>query len=414
MSTEPENSHPPAPVGGETDPALANVERNWNEFGKRDPLWAILTDKSKKNNQWELVDFFATGESEIERVLAASRLLHPSLGRGKALDFGCGVGRLTQALCRHFDECHGVDIADSMVEQARDYNRHGDQCHYHVNKQTHLKLFGDDTFDFIYSNIVLQHNRPDNCRRFIREFLRILAPDGLLVFQMPSEPVTKHPDANQLLFERDFKAQLTVKTNRVRWVAGTSKTLAVKVKNLSNKVWPGTVRAGNFPIQLANHWRDAANRIFIHDDQRVNLPRDLRPGEEIELKLTVTVPAHDGCYRLELDLVQERWFWFGSRGSKTTFVEVAVTGSPQPAPAPESKVRQELADWFEKNAIKSPATGNVDKEVACLEMEMNGIPQQEMLTFLAENHGKVIKVEADYSAGIWNSYRYFVTKAVDG
>jgi len=299
-----------------------------------------------------------------------------------------------------------------MVEQARHYNRHGERCHYHVNKQTNLKLFADGTFDFIYTNIVLQHNRPDNCRRFIRDFLRILAPEGLLVFQMPSEPVTRHPDAPQLLFERDFKALLTVETDSVQWVAGTSETVAVKVKNLSNKAWPGKDRAGIFPIRLANHWRDAANRIFVQDDCRADLPRDLNPGEEIELKLTVSVPAHDGSYRLELDLVQERWFWFGSRGSKTTLVEVAVTGSPHPAPAPEP-VRQELANWFEENAIKPRITGNVDKEVAFLQMEMNGIPQKEMLTFLAENGGQVVKVEADYSAGVWNSYRYFVTKTID-
>jgi ubiquinone/menaquinone biosynthesis C-methylase UbiE len=412
MNTQPEIARPLAPGGLPTDPALAEVERNWNEFGRHDPLWAILGENSKKNNQWELADFFATGEHEIDGVLKTSRSLVPSLGGGKALDFGCGVGRLTQALCRHFEECHGVDIAESMVEQARHYNRYGDRCHYHVNKQTHLRLFADDTFDFIYTNIVLQHNRPENCRRFIQDFIRILAADGLLVFQMPSEPVTQDPDAGQLLFERDFKARLTTETQNVQWAAGTSETLAVKIKNLSNRAWPGKKRAGKFPIRLANHWRDSARRILIHNDGWADLPRDLNPGEEIELKLTVSVPVNEGSYQLELDLVQERWFWFGDRDSKTTFVEVAVAGNFRPAAATQPDVRQELETWFQKNVAKPLVTGNADKEVMALEMEMNGIPREEMLTFLADNGGRVIKVEADPSAGVWSSYRYFVGKAV--
>ncbi len=101
------------------DASLAEVEKNWNEFGKRDPLWAILTDESKRNGKWDPVEFFVSGEREISKVLQHAAGLKPAFARGKALDFGCGVGRLTQALCRHFEECHGVDIAESMVEQAR-------------------------------------------------------------------------------------------------------------------------------------------------------------------------------------------------------------------------------------------------------------------------------------------------------
>jgi 2-polyprenyl-3-methyl-5-hydroxy-6-metoxy-1,4-benzoquinol methylase len=398
----------------EIDPALAEVERNWNEFGKRDPLWAILTDKTKKNNQWDLAEFFATGERELEQVLKTVRSLAPALSRGKALDFGCGVGRLTQAMGREFDECHGVDIAESMVEQARHYNRHGDKCHYHVNRQTNLKLFADNTFDFIYTNIVLQHNRPENSRRFIQDFLRILAPDGLLVFQMPSELVTRDRDANQLLFERAFKAQLTPGIQKAEWAAGASETLTVKVRNLSNAVWPGKSRAGNFPIRLANHWRDAANGMLRPDDGKTDLPRDLKPGEEIELKLTVSVPTQGGSYRLELDLVQERWFWFGERGSQTTLVEVTVPGNSAAAPAPQPLIRQELKQWFKENVGQPLVTGNADQEVARLEMDMNGIPREEMLQFLAEHGGRVITTEPDFSAGLWSSYRYYVTKAARG
>jgi 2-polyprenyl-3-methyl-5-hydroxy-6-metoxy-1,4-benzoquinol methylase len=140
---------------------LGELQRDWEEFGRIDPLWAILTDPSKKNNRWDPQEFFATGEAETECLMDRIATLPLSLRRGRALDFGCGVGRLTQALCRHFEQCVGVDIAPSMIELACGYNRFGDRCQYHVNAAADLRLFEDGHFDFVYSNIVLQHIPPE-------------------------------------------------------------------------------------------------------------------------------------------------------------------------------------------------------------------------------------------------------------
>ncbi len=42
-----------------------------------------------------------------------------------------------------------------------------------------LRSFQDNSFDFIYSNIVLQHIEPDVSERYVREFVRLLA-DGAI------------------------------------------------------------------------------------------------------------------------------------------------------------------------------------------------------------------------------------------
>ena len=166
---------------------LAQLQQNWDTLGKVDPLWAILSSPEKKNNRWQPEEFFRSGQTAIERVLAQARKLQPALPAGRALDFGCGVGRLTQALCGQFAQCDGVDIAPSMIEQARHYNCHGDRCRYHVNSGDDLRLFADGSFDFICSFIVLQHIRPEFSRRYIAEFVRVLALGGVLVFQVPGE-----------------------------------------------------------------------------------------------------------------------------------------------------------------------------------------------------------------------------------
>jgi len=172
---------------------LDDVERNWETFGRTDPLWAILTHADRKDNRWNIDDFFRTGEQWIAHLKEEIEASGVTLSSGRSLDFGCGVGRLTQALCKHFERCDGVDIADSMISLARRYNRYGERCKYHVNKSDNLGLFADDTFDFVYSLIVLQHLEPRFGKRYIAEFVRVLKPGGVVAFQIPSAYLGRTP-----------------------------------------------------------------------------------------------------------------------------------------------------------------------------------------------------------------------------
>lgn len=165
---------------------ISKLQKNWDQLGKTDPLWAILTDPSKKDGKWRIAEFFDTGKSEIASLLASLDALPMSVRRGQALDFGCGVGRLTQALAEHFDHVTGIDIAPSMIEQAKHFNHFGNRCTYVLNEVDDLTCFSDNSFDLIYSNITLQHIQPRYTKRYLAEFVRILASSGVLVFQLPS------------------------------------------------------------------------------------------------------------------------------------------------------------------------------------------------------------------------------------
>lgn len=167
---------------------IEELQAHWNEFGKTDPLYAILTAKDKEENRWSPEEFFAIGSTEVRELMTSIESLGLQVPSGKALDFGCGVGRLTQSLACCFDQVCGVDIAPSMIELANGFNRYQGKCHYYVNAADDLKSFGTNEFDFIYSNITLQHIAPEFSQRYIREFIRLLAPGGLLVFQLPEAP----------------------------------------------------------------------------------------------------------------------------------------------------------------------------------------------------------------------------------
>lgn len=168
---------------------LDRLQRHWNEFGRRDPYWAVLTDPAKKGNKWDPDEFFATGRAEVAQVLEWLRGHGLAVRQGRAFDFGCGVGRLSQALAECFDSVTGVDIAPSMLDLAARHNRHGERCRYVLNQQEDLQQFADRSVDFLYSRLVLQHLRPPAIRSYLREFVRLLDSGGVAVFNLPVSPL---------------------------------------------------------------------------------------------------------------------------------------------------------------------------------------------------------------------------------
>jgi SAM-dependent methyltransferase len=162
------------------------LRRDWDELAEEDPLYAILSDDARnRGGHWELDEFFATGEREIERVLAQAGALDRPRSRERALDFGCGVGRLTRALAATFDEAVGVDISPVMVERAQRLNADRPNMVFETNVAPDLRLFADSSFDFVYSSKVLQHVPTAHLAcTYVREFVRVARPGGLVVFQL--------------------------------------------------------------------------------------------------------------------------------------------------------------------------------------------------------------------------------------
>jgi 2-polyprenyl-3-methyl-5-hydroxy-6-metoxy-1,4-benzoquinol methylase len=170
---------------------LRTVRGVFEDLGRDDPLYAALSRNDLRGNRWDPETFFETGRREIDDVIAYVDALGLPLRRDAALDFGCAVGRLTQALATHFHHAVGVDIATSMVERAREYNTHGERVTYIANTAPDLSIFGPDSFDFVYSNKVLQHIRPENQLTYMKEFVRVLRPGGVAVFQTRNGPVVR-------------------------------------------------------------------------------------------------------------------------------------------------------------------------------------------------------------------------------
>jgi ubiquinone/menaquinone biosynthesis C-methylase UbiE len=199
---------------------LERLRRHWDLLGKKDPLWAVLALENKRGNRWRVDEFFATGQDEIEEVTKYVEALGVKLDRRNALDFGCGVGRLTQALADRFEVVWGVDFAPSMIEQAKHFDRHPGTCHYILNERADLRMFESASFGFIYSNIVLQHIEPRYQRSYLKEFVRVLTPGGVLVFQLPSDRVERESGTRGSLkqaIKSVAPAPILSAYERIRW-----------------------------------------------------------------------------------------------------------------------------------------------------------------------------------------------------
>lgn len=129
---------------------LGTLKRHWNRLGRRDPFWAVLTHPdNKRHGGWDAEQFFRAGAEEIADVLQRAERLGVTIPRRRALDFGCGVGRVTQALAHEFEHCDGVDISASMLRAARRHNRDPERCVYHLNVAPDLALFANASFSFV-------------------------------------------------------------------------------------------------------------------------------------------------------------------------------------------------------------------------------------------------------------------------
>jgi len=171
---------------------LADYAADWEANAQADARYAILSDPASKGGTWDDDTFMSTGELEIARVLAELDRLGVVVSRtGTCLDFGCGLGRLTQALGRRFDQAIGVDVSPTMVAEATELAAAAgiDNVRFALNQQPHLAQFDTGSIDFVYSNIVLQHVSSDLQLGYLREFGRLLAPGGLAVVQLPSRRI---------------------------------------------------------------------------------------------------------------------------------------------------------------------------------------------------------------------------------
>ena len=127
-------------------------------------------------------------EAELGRLKAKER------GNWRALEIGCGSGRLMRPMSRHFLEIHGVDVAGDAIRQARENLQDLPHAHPRAIHGTSLEDFGDQSFDFVYSFALFPYiPSQELVLAFLREIHRVMRPGGLARLQFNGSAGSQAP-----------------------------------------------------------------------------------------------------------------------------------------------------------------------------------------------------------------------------
>jgi SAM-dependent methyltransferase len=395
--------------------SIENAREYWNRHATRDPLWAALSDRSKTERRWDLPSFMQTGEREMALLFREISGLKLAVNPGRAVDFGCGVGRLAQALARRFQSVVGLDVSSEMIRLAKRVNKYGDRVAYHVNDGSLRNTLQASSVDFVYSTLVLQHMHPDESAAYLAELVSGLRPGGLLVFQLPATKV-EAPRGPIPMPEPAYRATIDITRPIPAQVdASSSVMLSIEIVNAANTTWiqreVGAIRAGN-------HWLDIHGGMLVQDDGRALLPEMCRPGERCTIELQIRAPAPPGNYLLEIDVVHEGIAWFADRGSAAVRLPVEIceharteaSDKASPAGPPEAAaIPLTLPDYSDvavDDLLPAPGvTGDLS------DFPMHGIPREQVARIIAASGGEVVHVvDDDHAKPEWNGYKYFVRR----
>jgi SAM-dependent methyltransferase len=149
----------------------------WEAFARKDPQFYIDPTLGR---DVDAEHFIEGGRGVVEQVLdwTGERGTHD-----RALEIGCGVGRDTVHLARHFRHVDGVDVSETMVRSAIDRGL-PDNVRLHVLSGRDLDAFDSESVGFVFSHLVFQHVTDDAIvESYLREIARVLKPDGVAALQ---------------------------------------------------------------------------------------------------------------------------------------------------------------------------------------------------------------------------------------
>jgi SAM-dependent methyltransferase len=106
--------------------------------------------------------------------------------------------------------------------------------------------------------------------------------------------------------------------------AGADLRARLKIRNVGWRVWSSA--SADKPDYVSYHWLDARGAdVVVWDGERTPLPRDIGPGEELDLLLRVKAPDRPGRFILAVDMVREGEAWYSDAGIPWRRVPFRIT-----------------------------------------------------------------------------------------
>lgn len=179
---------------------MTSTDKAWELFGQQDPYYGVLSH-SKYRGQLSAQrkqEFMESGEHYVSRLLETSERIFGKIeSRKRALDFGCGVGRLVIPFSKRFSEVVGVDISDSMLAEASKNCEEAEAHNVFFEKSIADRMGDHGQFDYVNSYVVFQHIPVARGMKLIEGLLSQVASGGQAMLHMS--------------LRRDFSISTTIK-----------------------------------------------------------------------------------------------------------------------------------------------------------------------------------------------------------
>lgn len=172
------------------------TDESWEQWGRQQPYFGVLVDPAFRDMDpggaaWQR--FMRTGEDHVADLLVRLERLGAPRRFDRALDFGCGVGRVLAPLASRFDEAVGIDVSSAMRSQAEaNLARLGVRNATVVPSDEALSAVAGQ-FDLVHSYNVLQHIAPRRGLAITRRLLELARPGGAVVLHYcEAAPALRH------------------------------------------------------------------------------------------------------------------------------------------------------------------------------------------------------------------------------
>ena len=138
---------------------MLSTDKSWEKFGRNEPYFGVLAhekftlEKIDQNRD----EFFASGDGAVAQIIDRFEKHFGSLRRGRALDHGCGVGRLSFAFAQQFATVIALDVSPSMLAEAKTNAKEFQFSNVTFALSDDRLSNAEGVFDFVNSHMVLQH-----------------------------------------------------------------------------------------------------------------------------------------------------------------------------------------------------------------------------------------------------------------
>jgi SAM-dependent methyltransferase len=168
---------------------VAKVRSQYAKVGPTEPHFAVLVDSPESIDTVDanISQFWSTGHAQaLDLLQPLERFGLTELTSKTAVEYGCGIGRLSFGLASQFQQLHSYDVSDSQITLAKKASVDAAvlNCQFHLSSGNPFAAL--EPCDFFYSKNTFQHYPPPLIHQFIRNALRSLKPDGVALFQVPT------------------------------------------------------------------------------------------------------------------------------------------------------------------------------------------------------------------------------------